>query len=142
VGLGVGVGGGQGQKGGGGRRKRLDHELGPYLVCKTQKSIKLGRDKVTICRISDGVVTNLQESEHVLVFGRRPVPSYSPMVSPQTPGMKPGLFYFEVTVFLGDDDDQENGGDVYVGFADRGICGVPGLEDPRSIAVRHQNPKP
>eukprot|EP00288_Rhodomonas_lens_P018831 CAMPEP_0177698148 /NCGR_PEP_ID=MMETSP0484_2-20121128/4885_1 /TAXON_ID=354590 /ORGANISM="Rhodomonas lens, Strain RHODO" /LENGTH=524 /DNA_ID=CAMNT_0019209219 /DNA_START=311 /DNA_END=1881 /DNA_ORIENTATION=- len=117
-------------------KKRAEDELGPYLRCRSQKRVKLLRDKVTFSAIPDG-----RRSEYVLVFGSRPVPRLSSKDGAGATGSMGRAFYFEVTLAStaqlphADHPDSLQGADIYVGLAEKTLVGLPGIEDTRSIAV-------
>ncbi len=78
----------------------------------------------------------------------RAVPRYSPHPSSPAHALnQTDIFYFEVSLVASSSSSElaspsrSAGADVYISFAEKGICGVPGLEDSRSIAVWGRNGK-
>jgi hypothetical protein len=143
-----------------------EEELGPYLRCsaKAKRHIRYFKDQVTFCR---GVHMNDVLTEHTLVFGSTPVPGLvegtrrggdaagaggcgsvvgggegDAIVSGR------GVYYFEVVIGSSaplqehyKEVGAHHGADVYVGFSEFSIAGIPGIEDYRSIALWGKNGK-
>jgi hypothetical protein len=143
-----------------------EEELGPFLRCsaKAKRHIRYFKDQVTFCR---GVHMNDVLTEHTLVFGSTPVPG---LVEGLRGGVDAagaggcgsvqgggegdedvwgrGVFYFEVVIGSSAPVHEHyrevgahHGADVYVGFSEFSIAGIPGIEDYRSIALWGKNGK-
>ena len=121
-------------------RQRREDELGRFLRCSAtaKKHVKLHKDQVTFWRQP---YMNSYLSDHTLVFGTVVVPTHE---LADAAGVGSGLlgdghvYYFEVAIGSSAPVDEAyrevgafHGADVYIGFAETSLAGLPGIEDYR-----------